>query len=101
MTTLRTHTYLTLENRDVVPPIRLVMLRLGRTRKKGERMTRDQLLEDLRWLAEGNPRYAGTNEEGQQNIAIAHLMASDFLLSYINDQEVTGLLNKIRRGYSS
>jgi hypothetical protein len=28
-------------------------------------------------------------------------MASDLLLSYINDQEVTGLFNKIRGGYSS
>jgi hypothetical protein len=68
---------------------------------EGERMTRDQLLKDLRWLAEGNPKYAGTNEEGQQNVAVAHLMASDLLLSYINDQEVTGLFNKIRGGYSS
>ena len=85
----------------MVLPIWLVMLRLGRTRKKGERMTRDQLLKDLRWLAEGNPKYAGTNEEGQQNVAVAHLMASDLLLSYIDDQEVTGLFNKIRGGYSS
>ena len=64
-------------------------------------MTRDQLLEDLRWLAEGNPKYAGANEEDQQNVAVAQLMASDRLLSYINDQEVTGLFNKSRRGYSS
>jgi hypothetical protein len=64
------------------------------------RVTRDLLLENLRWLAEGNPKYAGTDEEGQQNIMVAHLMADDFLLSYIDDQEVTEVFNKIRKGYS-
>ncbi len=64
-------------------------------------MTRDQLLEDLRWLAEGNPQYASASEEGRQNIVVAHLMADDFLLSYIDDQEVTKLFNKVRKGYSS
>jgi hypothetical protein len=63
-------------------------------------MTRDQLLENLRWLAEGNPKYASASEEGQQNIAVAHLMADDFLLSHIDDQEVAELFNKIRKGYS-
>ncbi len=63
-------------------------------------MTRDRLLEDLRWLAEGNPKYAGTGEEGRQNVVVAHLMADDFLLSYIDDQEVTELFNNIRKGYS-
>ena len=66
-----------------------------------ERVTRDLLLENLRWLAEGNPRYAGTAEEGRQDIGVAHLMADDFLLSYIADQEVTKLFNKIPKGYSS
>jgi hypothetical protein len=65
------------------------------------RVTRDLLLENLRWLAEGNPKYAGTDEEGQQNIIVAHLMADDFLLSYIDDQEVTKVFNRIRKGYSS
>jgi hypothetical protein len=65
------------------------------------RVTRDLLLENLRWLAEGNPKYAGTDEEGQQNMMVAHLMADDFLLSYIDDQEVTEVFNKIRKGYSS
>jgi hypothetical protein len=65
------------------------------------RVTRDLLLENLRWLAEGNPKYAGTDEEGQQNMMVAHLMADDFLLSYIDDQEVTEVVNKIRKGYSS
>ena len=64
-------------------------------------MTRDLLLENLRWLAEGNPKYAGTDEEGQQNIMVAHLMADDFLLSYIDDQEVIEVFNRIRKGYSS
>ena len=64
-------------------------------------MTRDQLLEDLRWIAEGNPKYAGTDEEGQQNAALAHLMADDLLLSYIDDREVTELFNTIRQGHSS
>ena len=64
-------------------------------------MTRDQLLEDLRWLAEGNPKYAGASEEGQQNTVVAHLMADDFLLGYIDDQGVTELFNKIRKGYST
>ncbi len=62
-------------------------------------VTRDQLLEDLRWLAEGNPKYASASEEGRQNIVVAHLMADDFLLSYIDDQEVTKLFNKVRKGY--
>ena len=63
-------------------------------------MDRDRLLEDLRWLAEGNPQYAGTGEEGQQDPVVAHLMADDLLLSYIDDGEVTELCNRIRKGYS-
>ena len=63
-------------------------------------MTRERLLEDLRWLAGGNPQYAGTDEEGQQNAVIAHLMADDLLLSYIDDAEVTELFNGIPKGYS-
>jgi hypothetical protein len=63
-------------------------------------MTREQLLEDLGWLAEGNPKYAGTGEEGRQNLVVAHLMADDLLLSYIDDQRVTELFNEIRKGYS-
>jgi hypothetical protein len=63
-------------------------------------MTREQLLEDLGWLAEGNPRYAGTDEEDRQNVVVAHLMADDLLLSYIDDQQVTKLFNEIRKGYS-
>jgi hypothetical protein len=61
-------------------------------------MDRDRLLRDLRWLAEGNPRYAGTDEEGKQNLAVAELMATDLLLSYIGDGEVTDVVNEIRRG---
>ena len=61
-------------------------------------MDRDRLLEDLRWLAEGNPQYAGTDEEGRQNAKLAHLMADDLLLSYVDDREVTDLLHRIRRG---
>ena len=61
-------------------------------------MDRDRLLEDLRWLADGNPQYAGTDEEGRQNGALAHLMADDLLLGYIDDQEITVLFNKIREG---
>jgi hypothetical protein len=61
-------------------------------------MTRDLLLENLRWLAEGNPQYAGTEEEGRQNGALAHLMADDLLLGYIDDAEVTALFNRIRAG---
>jgi hypothetical protein len=45
-------------------------------------MNRNRLLRDLRWLAEGNPRSAGTEEEGKQNPAVAKLMAEDLLLSY-------------------
>ena len=63
-------------------------------------MTREQLLEDLGWLAEGNPKYAGTDEEDRQNVVVAHLMADDLLLSYIDDQQVTELFNEIRKGYS-
>jgi hypothetical protein len=61
-------------------------------------MDRDKLLEDLRWLAEGNPGYAGTDEEGRQNPALAHLMADDLLLAYVADEEVTTLFNRIRNG---
>ena len=60
-------------------------------------MDRDRLLEDLGWLARGNPQYAGTDEEGRQNPAVAHLMADDLLLAYIDDQEVTALFNRIRK----
>jgi len=63
-------------------------------------MNRDRLLRDLRWLAEGNPRYVGTDEEGKRNPTVAQLMADDLLLSYIGDGEVTELFNEIRRGYS-
>jgi len=63
-------------------------------------MERDRLLEDLRWLAEGNPRYAGTEEEGRQNPELAKLMAEDLLLSYIGHGEVTELFNEIRRGHT-
>ncbi len=59
-------------------------------------MGRDRLVEDLRWLAEGNPQYAGTDEEGRQNAVVAHLMADDFLLSYIDDQEIAELFYRIR-----
>jgi hypothetical protein len=63
-------------------------------------MDRDALLRDLRWLAEGNPRYAGTEEEGEQNRTLARLMAEDLLLSYIGEAEVTQAFNEIRMGYS-
>jgi len=63
-------------------------------------MNRDRLLRDLKWLAEGNPRYAGTEEEGRQNPELAKLMANDLLLSYIGDGEVTEVFNEIRREYS-
>ena len=59
-------------------------------------MNRDRLLTDLRWLAEGNPQYAGTDEEGRQNPEVAHLMADDLLLAYVDDEEVTALFNRIR-----
>ena len=60
-------------------------------------MDRDRLLKDLWWLAEGNPQYAGTDEEGRQNPVVAHLMADDLLLAYIDDEEVTALFNRIRK----
>ncbi len=63
-------------------------------------MDRDRLMENLRWLAEGNPRYAGTEEEGRQNPELTKLMAEDLLLSYIGDGEVTKFFNEIRRGHS-
>jgi hypothetical protein len=63
-------------------------------------MDRDRLLRDLTWLAEGNPRYAGTEEEGEQNPAVTRLMAEDLLLSYIGDAEVTAAFNEVRGGYS-
>ena len=63
-------------------------------------MDRDRLLSELRWLADGNPRYAGTDEEGKQNPELAKLMAEDLLLSYIGDGEVTEVFNEICRGHS-
>ncbi len=64
-------------------------------------MDRDRLLENLRWLAEGNPQYAGADEEGRQNEVVAHLMADDFLLSYIDDQEITELFYRICKARQS
>ena len=64
-------------------------------------MDRERLLENLRWLAEGNQQYAGTDEEGRQNEVVANLMADDFLLSYIDDREITKLFNTIPKGHSS
>ena len=63
-------------------------------------MERDRLLENLMWIAEGNPQYAGTDEEGRQNATVARLMAEDFLLGYIDDREVTKLFNRIREKLS-
>lgn len=63
-------------------------------------MDRDRLLRELRWLAEGNPRYAGTEVEGRQNPELAKMMANDLLLSYIGDREVTEVFNEIGRGHS-
>jgi hypothetical protein len=68
--------------------------------QEGRRINRDRLLQDLRWLADGDPKYAGTSEEGRQNMVVAHVMAEDFLLSYINDREVIELFNRIRKGYA-
>ena len=63
----------------------------------GTGLSRDALLENLRWLAEGNPAYAGTDEEERQNPKVARLMAEDFLLSYLDDAEVTELFGRIRK----
>jgi len=63
-------------------------------------MDRERLIRDLAWLAEGNPRYAGTDEEGKQDPTLARLMAEDLLLSYIGDAEVTAAFNEVRTGYS-
>ena len=59
---------------------------------------RESLLENLKWLADGNPAYAGTDEEDSQNPKLARLMAEDFLLSYVDDRDVTELFNRIREG---
>ena len=74
---------------------------IGRTLEEKRRMDRDRLLRNLRWLAEGNPRNAGTDLEGKQNPTVAQLMADDLLLSYIGDEEVTEVFNEIRRGFSA
>jgi hypothetical protein len=63
-------------------------------------MDRDRLLRELRWLAEGNPRYAGAEVEGRQNPELAKMMANDLLLSYIGDEEVTEVFNEIGGGHS-
>lgn len=76
------------------------MLRLRTEPEERRHVDRDRLLEDLSWLAKGNPKYAGTSEEGQQNATVAHLMADDLLLSYIGDREVTELFNEIRKGHT-
>ena len=61
-------------------------------------MNRESLLENLKWIADGNPAYAGTDEEEDQNPQLARLMAEDFLLSYIDDRDVTELFSRIRKG---
>lgn len=61
-------------------------------------LSKDLLLENLKWLADGNPAYAGTDEEERQNPRVARLMAEDFLLSYADDREVTELFHRIREG---
>ena len=59
--------------------------------------SREKLLQNLRWLTEGNPAYAGTDEEDRQNPEVARLMAEDFLLSYVDDREVTELFHRVRQ----
>ena len=61
-------------------------------------LSRELLLEKLRWLADGNPGYAGTVEEERQNPEVARLMAEDFLLSYVDDREITELFQRVRKG---
>ena len=61
-------------------------------------LSRELLLENLEWLAGGNPAYAGTDEEERQNPKVARLMAEDFLLSYVDDREITELFHRIRQG---
>jgi hypothetical protein len=63
-------------------------------------MDRDRLLRDLTWLTEGNPRYAGTDEEGEQNTTLARQMGEDLLLSYIGDAQVTAVFNEVRGGHA-
>jgi hypothetical protein len=75
----------------------VVVLPSGEDPREEGRMDRDWLLDDLRWLADGNPAYAGADEEGRQNAELAHLMADDLLLGYIDDREVTVLFERIRR----
>jgi hypothetical protein len=41
----------------------------------------------------------GTPHPGEEGV-VAHLMADDLVLSYIEDQEVTEFFNGIRKGYS-
>jgi hypothetical protein len=67
---------------------------------EGRRVERDRLLRDLKWLAEGNPKYAGTDEEGEQNRPLARMMAGDLLLAYIDDEDVTRVFNSIRLSHS-
>jgi hypothetical protein len=81
-------------------PVLIRGVTIGVTPEKERDVTRDLLLENLRWLAAGNPEYAGTDQEGRQNVVVAHLMADDFLLSHIDDEKVTELFSKIRKGYS-
>ncbi len=64
------------------------MLRLGADPEEERRMTRDRLLENLRWLEEGSSKYAVASEESQRNTTVVvHPMDDHFLLSYIDAQE--------------
>ena len=100
-TTLRKHDPGPVRDRSGDPaPVVPGSVTIGVTPEEERHVTRDLLIENLRWLAAGNPEYAGTDQEGRQNLVVAHLMADDFLLSYIDDQEVTELFSKIRKGYS-
>lgn len=56
------------------------------------------MLQNMTWLADGNPKYAGTDEEDRQNPKVARLMAEDFLLSYVDGREITELFGRIRGG---
>ena len=63
-------------------------------------MTRDRLLENLRWPEEGSSKYAGASEESQREMFV-HPMDEHFSLNYVDAQDAPDLFDEVCVRYSS
>ena len=78
------------------------MLRLGAYPEEERRITRDRLLENLRWLEEGSSKYVGASEESQRETTmVVHPMDDHFLLNYIDAKDAPNLLYEVCVRYTS